>query len=169
MALKSAQIGRAATSPRRRSVLASSFLDSVQSEDGARYGYMTTEPRNTHHGRRPAVAGCSPAGSASNPGAGAGRGAISCEWGPSKDDIYFDYYATQVLFHWEGSDWVRWNQRDARLPDRQPGQLGARVGQLVLRRTHGDTGGRLFSTAMAVMTLEVYYRYMPIYAPIPLD
>ena len=28
---------------------------------------------------------------------------------------------------------------------------------------HGDKGGRLYNTAMAVMILEVYYRYMPLY------
>ena len=27
----------------------------------------------------------------------------------------------------------------------------------------GHVGGRLYNTAMAVMTLEVYYRYMPLY------
>ena len=28
---------------------------------------------------------------------------------------------------------------------------------------HAETGGRLYNTAMCVMTLEVYYRYMPLY------
>ena len=29
---------------------------------------------------------------------------------------------------------------------------------------HGfDAGGRLYCTAMSAMTLEIYYRYMPIY------
>ncbi len=27
----------------------------------------------------------------------------------------------------------------------------------------GDRGGRLYNTAMALMILEVYYRYMPLY------
>ena len=28
----------------------------------------------------------------------------------------------------------------------------------------GPTGGRLYSTCMAAMILEVYYRYMPLYS-----
>ena len=30
-----------------------------------------------------------------------------------------------------------------------------------------DPGGRIFSTAMATLTLEVYYRYLPMYAKRP--
>jgi hypothetical protein len=28
----------------------------------------------------------------------------------------------------------------------------------------GNVGGRLYTTALAAMTLEVYYRFMPLYA-----
>ena len=35
--------------------------------------------------------------------------------------------------------------------------------QLVLQRRPGKSGGRLYTTAMCVMILEVYYRYMPLY------
>jgi hypothetical protein len=28
---------------------------------------------------------------------------------------------------------------------------------------HGDQGGRLYNTAMSILVLEVYYRYLPIY------
>ena len=30
-------------------------------------------------------------------------------------------------------------------------------------KTNNQIGGRLYTTAMAVMILEVYYRYLPIY------
>ena len=30
--------------------------------------------------------------------------------GPSPGDIYYDYYATQVLHHWGGSEWQKWNE-----------------------------------------------------------
>lgn len=28
---------------------------------------------------------------------------------------------------------------------------------------HGDVGGRLYTTAMAALILEVYYRHLPLY------
>jgi len=28
---------------------------------------------------------------------------------------------------------------------------------------YGNAGGRLYNTALAVLTLEVYYRYLPLY------
>ena len=40
-----------------------------------------------------------------------------------------------------------------------------RLGPLC-RNIHGvGSGGRLYFTALACMTLEVYYRYMPLYRP----
>ena len=36
--------------------------------------------------------------------------------GPSKTDMYFNYYATQVMHHYGGPHWPDWNRRDARLP-----------------------------------------------------
>ena len=31
------------------------------------------------------------------------------------------------------------------------------------KEKYGNVGGRLYTTAMAVMILEVYYRYMPLF------
>jgi len=40
----------------------------------------------------------------------------------------------------------------------------ARAGdKLYFHGGRGEKGGRVYNTAMAVMTLEVYYRYMPLY------
>ena len=86
--------------------------------------------------------------------------------GPSKSDMYYNYYATQVLHHWGGSDWHQWN-RQMRLPaafhssESGPRESGSWFFQ-------GDPksatkGGRLYTTCMAIMTLEVYYRYLPLY------
>ena len=143
------------------------FLDSVQSEDGARYGYMGTDPRNT----TTAVGllcrmygGYTRSSTALSKGVGyLGR------WGPSKDDFYYNYYATQVMFHWEGSDWVRWNaeMRDQLIATQAV--EGHESGSWHSDGGHGDSGGRLYNTAMAVMTLEVYYRYMPLYGNASVD
>jgi len=165
MALKSAQTaGLDVPSP--TVFLAQRFLDQVQAEDGARYGYMDDQPRNTttaigllcrmftgwRRSQRALERGV----------------AYLCDWGPSTEDIYYNYYATQVLFHWEGSDWDRWNRqmRDHLIATQATSSHES--GSWYFER-HGREGGRLYSTAMAVMTLEVYYRYMPLYTEVPLD
>ena len=57
------------------------------------------------------------------------------KWGPSETNMYYDYYATQVLHHWEGPEWQAWNKpmRDylvATQADRKP-----RERQLVFPRS----------------------------------
>ena len=84
--------------------------------------------------------------------------------GPSSVDIYYDYYATQVLHHWGGSDWTKWNEvlRD-HLVDTQV-KKGDAAGSWTPTGDRGAAmGGRLYQTCLSVMTLEVYYRYLPLY------
>jgi len=77
--------------------------------------------------------------------------------------MYYNYYATQVLHHWQGPEWKRWNvQMRDHLIATQAGR-GHESGSWYFSGGRGDVGGRLYNTAMAVMTLEVYYRYMPLY------
>ena len=83
---------------------------------------------------------------------------------PSKTDLYFNYYATQVLHHRGGPNWKEWNEqmRDY-LVATQDRSGTHRDGSWYFPDQHAAYGGRLYSTAMAVMTLEVYYRYLPLY------
>jgi hypothetical protein len=63
-----------------------------------------------------------------------------------------------------GEPWKNWNakMRDALVNSQQ--KDGIEVGSWYLREGLGsDKGGRLYSTAMCTMVLEVYYRHMPIY------
>jgi hypothetical protein len=160
MALKSAQMaGLVVPSP--TIALAKKFLDGVQCESGARYGYQTPEPRRsttaiglllrmyTGWGReRPALY----------------RGIqYLVDWGPSKDNLYYDFYAAQVLHHWGGSEWGAWNQKLREHLIRTQGTTGHEAGSWHFDDVHGNHGGRLYSTAMAVLTLEVYYRFLPLY------
>lgn len=86
------------------------------------------------------------------------------EKGMSLTDIYYDYYATQVLFHRQGEDWIEWNRaiRDHLIATQVVGN-GHLEGSWHFDDPHGKVGGRLYTTAMAIMTLEVYYRYLPLY------
>jgi hypothetical protein len=160
MALKSGQMARLEV-PTPTLYLVQRFLDSVQSEGGARYGYMTPQPRDTttaigllcrmYTGWQP-----------DHPGLQKGVAYLS-QWGPSEDNMYFNYYATQVLHHWGGSDWEKWNRklRDHLIATQATNSHEA--GSWYFSGGQGQVGGRLYNTALAVMTLEVYYRYMPLY------
>ena len=86
------------------------------------------------------------------------------EEGVSQTDIYFNYYATQVFRHYGGEDWKQWNLvMRGHLIDTQDHSDSHARGSWYFPDKHGQVGGRLYTTAMAVMTLEVYYRYLPLY------
>ncbi|MFV1968728.1 MAG: hypothetical protein ACC628_25195 [Pirellulaceae bacterium] len=78
--------------------------------------------------------------------------------------LYYYYYATQVLHHMEGSEFDLWNHRMRehliRLQEREGHQAGSWNPE---GATYGNRGGRLYTTAMAIMTLQVYYRHLPMY------
>ncbi|RIK88946.1 MAG: hypothetical protein DCC67_00225 [Planctomycetota bacterium] len=88
--------------------------------------------------------------------------------GPSTNDAYYNYYATQVVFQYtggEGKMWDRWNKkmRDMLIETRDA-EGHARGSWQPRQGDHGrDKGGRLYATALNCMTLEVYYRLLPIY------
>jgi len=163
MALKSARAAELKV-PEEVIQKAMKFLDSAQVEGGSQYAYT--------------------------PGAGAGPPAITaigllCRmymgWtpdvpalgkgvdflsttGPSPNNLYYNYYATQVLHHWGGEPWNEWNDvmRD-QLIDTQI-QQGDAAGSWNPTGDHGSgPGGKLYQTSLSIMTLEVYYRYMPMY------
>ncbi len=88
--------------------------------------------------------------------------------GPSPKLAYFNYYATQVLFQHtsgKGEIWKKWNTSLRDMLIESQATTGHESGSWFFERegTHSKSGGRLYCTAMAAMTLEVYYRYMPIY------
>lgn len=84
---------------------------------------------------------------------------------PSRDSVnlYYWYYGTVALFQRQGSDWDRWNAAMQReLLDRQRHD-GRMVGSWDPDNLWGNYGGRVYSTAMGTLCLEIYYRYLPLY------
>ena len=161
MALKSGHMGYLKVPPQ---VIAgvNNFLNTVQSDGGATYGY-------TGPGRGPATTAIGLlcrmylGWKHDNPALQKGVEFLS-KMGPHKTNMYYNYYATQVLHHYEGELWFKWNSvmRDY-LVETQV-KDGHEKGSWHFDGGHGAAlGGRLYSTAMAAMTLEVYYRHLPIY------
>lgn len=160
MALKSAHMAGLDVSP---SVIdkACRFLDSMQTADGAFYGYLKAGKERT-----PTAVGLLSrmytGWDRENPRLADGIDYLA-GIGPSRTDMYFNYYATQVMHHFEGDGWPAWNttMRD-RLVATQS-RRGHENGSWHFNDEHADSGGRLYSTAMCLMILEVYYRHMPLY------
>ena len=160
MALKSGQLAGLHI-PASVWYAAARYLDSVQSDYGAQYGYQGPNPRPSTSAvgllcrmylgwphKHPALH----------------RGVQHlARRGPSGNDMYFNYYATQVLHHYEGAHWLRWNptMRDALVAAQS--HEGHEAGSWQFAEPHSSTAGRLYNTAMAIMILEVYYRYLPLY------
>jgi hypothetical protein len=90
---------------------------------------------------------------------------------PSAADgkVYYWYYATQAMHHQPGPDWDKWNrQMRTVLINTQCGDPGCANGSWDPAKGMPEwaaPGGRLMMTSLAALTLEVYYRYPPLYAP----
>ena len=166
MALKSAQMAKL-DAPFDAVYRVTHFLDRVEADDGARYGYQNTTARQAT-----TAVGlyCRMLAGWNRQHPSLQRGvAYLAELGPSPSDMYYNYYATQVLNHFDGPLWKRWNRqmRDQLLRDQA--SRGHEAGSWFYEHPHSAAGGRLFHTTLALMTLEVYYRYMPLYGTSVID
>ncbi len=83
--------------------------------------------------------------------------------GPEYTDVYHDYYASLALHHARHPRWDSWHipVRDHLVATQS--KDGHQAGSWHFQDRHGDVGGRLYTTAMCAMILEVYYRYLPLY------
>jgi len=138
------------------------FLDMVQSNAGARYGYTTpaSGPATTAIGLLSRI---HLGWKHENVALKSGIEFLS-ETGVSKKNMYFNYFATQALFHYQGEWWKTWNEemRDY-LVDEQS-KDGHQAGSWFVGADHGSRrGGRLYCTSLATLILESYYRHPLLY------
>jgi hypothetical protein len=84
---------------------------------------------------------------------------------PSRQDVYYYYYATQVMHHFGGEAWRDWNEKMREsLIQKQDITNGPNQGSWsAAGDPFGRPGGRLMMTSLNLLTLEVYYRYLPLY------
>ncbi len=81
----------------------------------------------------------------------------------SETNFYYWYYGTLAMYQYGGKSWQDWNEqlRDQLIDaQRTSGDL---AGSWDPRGPWGSYGGRIFSTALATLSLEVYYRFLPLY------
>jgi hypothetical protein len=170
-ALKSARLAGISV-PDKVFTQAAAFLNSVSNDSGASYGYRGpgASPNLSAVGllcRQ--YMGWTPR----NGKLGEGVAKLVSKYPPQRNDfnMYYYYYATQVVHFFGGKDWeVNWNpaMRDMlialQLTEKSPNVKQAEIGSWP-RDNHfiGSECGRLGTTAFAVLTLEVYYRHAPLY------
>jgi hypothetical protein len=86
-------------------------------------------------------------------------------WETTFQSYYYWYTGTLALFHLGGKDWEAWNffLKRTLLP-LQRTRSHARGSWPPEDNWIGQSGGRVYATAIAVLTLETYYRYEPLHA-----
>jgi hypothetical protein len=169
-ALKSARLAGIAV-PDKAFKQAESFLESV-SDSGATYGYRTKGSTHTltavgllcrqYMGWGPRVSQLA-------------RG-IQWMWNGYKPvetdwNMYYYYYATQVFHFFGGPEWHKeWNPAmqkillDKQITEKTPQAKAGDVGSWPKDNGFiGGSCGKLGTTALACLTLEVYYRHLPLY------
>jgi hypothetical protein len=85
-------------------------------------------------------------------------------------NIYYWYYATQVMHNMGGTEWDAWNRKMRDLLVRtqvRDANSCANGSWAPADDLWGRRGGRVMTTSLSALTLEIYYRYQPLYQTEP--
>ncbi len=83
--------------------------------------------------------------------------------GVGQPNFYYWYYGTLVMYQMQGDAWQRWNTAVATQLVGLQNKEGPQAGSWDPDAVWGGYGGRIYSTALGAMCLEVYYRFLPVY------
>src|SRR5437764_880731 len=75
--------------------------------------------------------------------------------GEHNADLYYWYYASLSMLHMQNPRWKDWNIRTREALIKMQQKSGPSAGCWETNIRWGETGGRVFTTAMATLTLEV--------------
>jgi hypothetical protein len=144
---------------------ASGYFDTVATNDGAGYGYkpdailrptramtaaglLSRQYTGWKHDDPPMV-----------------RGASALLFDETDSDVYYFYYASQVLRNVGGQPWRAWNQKMGVALSKAQVKDGPEAGSWNPGGDRwGHNAGRLYVTCFSLFCLEVYYRYQPFYS-----
>ena len=73
--------------------------------------------------------------------------------------MYYWYYGTLAMYQVGGTAWTTWNKAMSSAIIEQQRQDGHFKGSWDPIGAWGEEGGRVYSTALLTLCLEVYYRY----------
>ena len=83
-------------------------------------------------------------------------------------DYYYWYYGSLAMRQAQGKAWNAWNDRLKPILLKKQILIGSNRGSWIPQgNKHGyaSIAGPVVTTAMAALSLEVYYRYLPLYSP----
>ena len=83
--------------------------------------------------------------------------------GKGETDFYYLYYATLSFNQLQGPNWKKWNDKTRPFITKLQRRGGADDGSWNMVNRWDKKGGQVYTTCMAALTLEVYYRYLPMY------
>ncbi len=99
-----------------------------------------------------------------------GSAAWIMEYKPSRvglRDVYFWFYGTQVMHNLGTRDWDAWNRAAGEtlvgMQQREGCAAGSWSPEKPTKERWSELGGRIMATSLSCLTLEVYYRYLPIF------
>ena len=173
MALKSGHMGQL-TVPTSTVRGVSRYLNSVQADGGAVYGYIGPTSVKLSMTSVGLLCRMYLGWDQENPALLRGVKLLG-DHGPAPNEehtkfhMYYNYYATQVMRHHSGEPWQLWNEVMREMLVRRQKTTGHEAGSWDIPEVSGagphdtENGGRLYYTSLATMILEVYYRHMPIY------
>ncbi|MEZ6121319.1 MAG: prenyltransferase/squalene oxidase repeat-containing protein, partial [Pirellulaceae bacterium] len=165
MALQSAQMADLKV-PQRTLDNVARFLDSVQSEYGATYAYRPGEPATFPMTAEALLCRQYLGWKRTDDRLVTGVhqiGTTPIDW--ADKNVYYWYYATQVMHHMEGDAWEEWNAVLRQVIPAHQTKDGPEAGSWSPSGDRwGGQGGRLYTTCFCIYMLEVYYRHLPIYS-----
>jgi hypothetical protein len=89
---------------------------------------------------------------------------LDCDWAnPTHWPLYAWYYVTQAKFQKGGQEWSNWNNDFAREFTKNQNEDGSWTSPADREEKNH---GLVYSTTLAALTLQVYYRFLPTYKPI---
>ena len=142
-----------------------SFLDRVAAADGARYGYQPGNEPTYPMTAEGLLCRQYLGWKHEDPRLQNGVKLISMDpIDMNRRNVYYWYYATQVMHHMGGDVWDSWNRvMRQEIPEAQTRE-GPEAGSWSPTGDQwGPHGGRLYVTCLSIYMLEVYYRHLPIY------
>jgi hypothetical protein len=76
---------------------------------------------------------------------------------------YYWYYGTLAMYQFGGEGWNSWNAAIRELLISEQRTDGDYAGSWDATGPWAQYGGRIYSTALSTLCLEVYYRFLPLY------